>query len=291
MPECGIFFRFARNTSASFIAVSFALSLVLGTPQIMHGQSLGDVVITNRYANIRSGPGTKYRRIGRALRGERFTVTEIRPKWYRIIFQQKTGWVYAKLGRLERVSQQEVDRLVEDVQALDQRIDNVLEKLEDASSQLTEWVAKSSQQPESESTKPVRVLKPVAAPAWALIPGGPRLASGRKLTGAALLSATAGCLAMGLYYHDQYKEHLSAYRDLDRANRPEEFDRLHDKARTRLRLSDGLFYAAAGLYLFNIVDHFFILPRFGSKLSVEIDKNNRPPESGQRINLSLSRSF
>lgn len=295
MSECGIFFRFTRNPTAILVAFGFILGLVLSYPQKIQAQLLGEVVVTNRYANIRSGPGTNYRRIGRALRGERFMVTETRPRWYRIIYNQRIGWVYADLVRLQRVSQQEADRLVEEVQTLGKRIDSVLEKLDDASNQLTEWVEKTSpaQPGEVEAEREVRqasMRKPIPA-GWALVPGGPRLASGDKLTGGALLGATAGCLALGLYYYDQHKDYMKDYRRLTRSSRPEAFDRLHDKAQNRLKLSDGLLYAAAGLYLFNLVDHFYILPRFGSALKVQIENTDQAPDCGERIHLSLSRSF
>jgi hypothetical protein len=295
MSECGIFFRFTRNSTAILVAFGFVLGLALSYPQKIQAQSLGEVVITNRYANIRSGPGTNYRRIGRSMRGERFMVTEIRPKWYRIIYNQRSGWVYADLVRLQQASQQEADRLVEEVQTLGKRIDGVLEKLGDASNQLTEWVEKTSPARPGEAeaerkTRQASMRKPISA-GWALVPGGPRLASGEKLTGGALLGATAGCLALGLYYYEQHKDYMMDYRRLTPTSQPEEFDRLHDKAQNRLKLSDSLLYAAAGLYLFNIVDHFYILPRFGSALTVEIENTDQAPDCGERIHLSLSRSF
>ncbi len=298
MLECGIFFRLARNPAALLAVSSLVFGLILSSPQKIQAQSSGEVVITNNYANIRSGPGINYRRIGRAMRGERFPVTEIRPKWYRIIFRQRPGWVFGELARLEQVSSQETDRLVEEVQILGKRIDRVLEKLDDASSQLIEKVEKTSpaklEKAEKVSTpkKPRRTImrKPVPA-AWALVPGGSRIISGQKIRGGSMLAATVGCFGLGLYYHDQYKTYLEDYRNLSRSNQPEEFDRLYDKTQNRLKRSDGLFYAAAGLFLFNIVDHFFIMPRFGPVLNVEIENTDRAPDRGQRIHLSLSRSF
>ena len=55
MSECGIFFRFTRNSTAILVAFGFVLGLVLSYPPKIQAQSLGEVVITNRYANIRSG--------------------------------------------------------------------------------------------------------------------------------------------------------------------------------------------------------------------------------------------
>jgi Bacterial SH3 domain len=295
MSACGIIFRFTRISSTVLIASSLIIGLLLSFPQIIQAQSLGEVVVTNRYANIRSGPSTKYRRIGRAANGERFTVTEIRAKWYRIAYQQRSGWIYGKLVRLEQVSPQEVDHLVEEVQVLSERIDRVVDKLDDAGSRLTEWMEKNSPplpgetESKKDSKRTSRVM-PVKL-AWALIPGGPRLACGDKHIGWSMLAATTGSLALGLYYHNQYNDYMTDYRNLTRSDHPGEFDSVYGKARNSLRLSDGLFYAAAGLYLLNIVDYYFILPRTGALLAVEIDKSDQRTDKGQRINLSLSKSF
>ncbi|MBN2290124.1 MAG: SH3 domain-containing protein [Candidatus Glassbacteria bacterium] len=250
-------------------------------------------MITNRYANIRSGPGTKFRRIGRAMKGERFPVAEVRPKWYRITYRQQAGWVYAELCRLEQVSSQEVESLVDEVQVLGRRVDQVMDKLDEASSRMTrlaeEKAAAESGRPGTARGK--AVMRPPVHAAWALVPGGARLVSGQKLSGTAMLAATGGCLALGLYYHSQYSGYMTDYRELPRSAQPGEFNRLYDKAQSSLKLSDGLLYTTAGLYLLNIVDHYFILPRTGSSLRVEVDKPDRTPESGERIHLSLSRPF
>ncbi|GAI43572.1 unnamed protein product, partial [marine sediment metagenome] len=214
MSRCGIFFLFAHYPGLRFAALGFVLCLfALAQPQAVSAQSLGEVVITNSYANIRSGPGTSYRNIGKVYRSERFPALEKRGKWYRITYKNQNAWVYGPLVRLEKVSAQEVDRLVEEIEVVDARIDRLQEKIDEANSQLARLLG----QPESGETERdkkkgpsvgpkkdegilliPRVRKPIPV-AWALIPGGPRLMAGDKLKGRALLGATAGSLALGIY--------------------------------------------------------------------------------------------
>lgn len=57
---------------------------------------LGKVVNCNHSVNVRSGPGTKYKKIGTAPKGAVYTVTGKKGSWYRIIYKGSTGYIYAR---------------------------------------------------------------------------------------------------------------------------------------------------------------------------------------------------
>ncbi|MFQ5675569.1 MAG: PorV/PorQ family protein [bacterium] len=55
------------------------------------------IVVTARLLNVRTGPGTKYRKIGQVKRGEKFDAFERRGNWRKIrINQRQMGWVHIK---------------------------------------------------------------------------------------------------------------------------------------------------------------------------------------------------
>ncbi|HUU28868.1 MAG TPA: SH3 domain-containing protein [archaeon] len=296
MPSGGINFLIIQAKRLIFLIVSLCILSTLA--QSLQAQIVGEVVIANRYANIRSGPGTKYVRLGRANRGERFSVTEIRPEWYQIMYRGRAGWVFGKLVRFEQKmpTQDEISRVSAEIQNLNNRIDKMLEKINAANTLLTEKYAPISQEkkgaagrksPLDKDKESMRVGggRPVSM-AWAFVPGGARLVSGHKLKGWGLLAGTVGCLAAGAFYNADYRDYMKQYRALTQDAQPEQFSDLHDKAQSRLRLANGFFYAAAGLYAVNILDYFFFLPRTGIALELKTT-----PQSGQKINLSMSCSF
>jgi len=298
MLGSGIYFPF--NWFRRFVpAIIACLWMLSGWTPPARAQIIGEVVITNRFANIRSGPGTKYARLGKAYRGERFPVMDIIPQWYQIMYNDRVGWVYSKLVRFEQSmpTQEEIERVSEEISILSKRIDNVLEKLSRANELLSRKLSSGeSEAPQGTTGKPDEEVElekedriareaPVA-PAWAFVPGGARLAAGHKLKGWGLLAATLGCLGAGVYYHGEYQDYQDRYRALTSEDPPQEFERLHDKADRQLKLSDSFFYAAAGLYAFNVLDYFLFLPR--SPLGIQVETT---PSNGQKINLSMSCSF
>ncbi|MEA2063736.1 MAG: SH3 domain-containing protein, partial [Gemmatimonadota bacterium] len=137
MSRCGILFRFTSCPVSRFALSCLVLFLfTLARPQASPAQGLGEVVITNSYANIRSGPGTSYRKVGKANRTERFPAMEKRGKWYRIMYKDQIAWVFGPLVHLEQVSPQEAGRITEEVELVDARIDRLLERIDQANTQL-----------------------------------------------------------------------------------------------------------------------------------------------------------
>ena len=64
-------------------------------------QSAGKVVITNQRWNIRSGPGTEYKRLGTEGEGTEFEYTgETNGKWWGIIYKGQKAWIYKDCGKL-----------------------------------------------------------------------------------------------------------------------------------------------------------------------------------------------
>jgi hypothetical protein len=300
MSQGGINFRFSRVKWSSLIMISILLS---GIPaQSLPAQINGEVVIANRYANIRSGPGIKYARLGKALRGDRFPVTDIRPKWYEITYKNRNAWVYSPLVRFEEKvevpTQQEIDQVTAEIEKMNGRVDSLLARINEAGVLISQRYAPlSGDKAQAGQEKGRRgsgikkemgknIVPEPAGPAWAFVPGGARLAAGYRIKGLGILAATAGCLAAGFVYHNQYLDYRSRYGSLPPDATPLEFCSLYDKADMKSHLSNGFFYAAAGMYALNILDYFFFLPHPGVSLKVD-----PVPQNGQKINLSLSCSF
>jgi len=64
-------------------------------------QTAGKVVITNQRWNIRSGPGTEYKRLGTEGEGTEFEYTgETNGKWWGIIYKGQKAWIYKDCGKL-----------------------------------------------------------------------------------------------------------------------------------------------------------------------------------------------
>jgi curli biogenesis system outer membrane secretion channel CsgG len=77
-------------------AASNNFSVPASTPSASPGQTVS--VIKNN-VNIRSGPGTNYRVIGKASKGEQLKILEIRGSWYHIEYPAGNGWIYKSLVR------------------------------------------------------------------------------------------------------------------------------------------------------------------------------------------------
>ncbi len=286
MSESGSYFRLMPFLMAIVLAVS-----VVQSPAVL-AQSGTVAVISNRFANIRSGPGTGYTRLGRVYRNERLPVTDIRAEWVAVTYKGRDAWIFGKLVSLETTGpgQAEIDRVELKVEDLNNRLDRLAAKIEQAS----ELVAGTYPAPPPPDTAVVAKVRPKrkrlaevrVSPAWIFIPGGPRLAAGDRLRGYGLLGLTAACAGAGYYYHDQYRGYQDDYRALDPSAAPGEFKTLFDKADNRRKVSDAMFYAVAGMYALNVLDYFVFLPRAMAGLAVETPE----PGSG-RINLSMSTGF
>lgn len=57
---------------------------------------MGKVVNCNYRVNVRSGPGTRYSKIGTAPKDSRYVVTGKSGSWYKIIFNGRIGYIYKK---------------------------------------------------------------------------------------------------------------------------------------------------------------------------------------------------
>lgn len=291
MPLCGINFRYGHSVAPIFFLV--LVSILLTPICSLQGQTGNDAVVTNRYANIRTGPGTRYTRIGRVSRGERFPVIDIRPQWYKILYKGGEGWIYSKLVRLEQSmpSRAEIDRVSGEISRLNRRLGSVLEKVNQTAERLSEKMKADSALAAVQMSSAVKKGKVSrgalqVSPAWIFVPGGPRLAAGDKFKGLSLVAATTGCLAASAYYHQQYRDCRDDYRALPEGSAPEQFDNLYDKSVRRRKISESFLYAAAGLYAVNVLDYFLFLPRSGISFKVQAS-----PASGQKIQLSMSRAF
>ena len=275
MPSCGINFRYSQGFRLFFFL--FLVSIILTPVDPLQAQAGKDVVVTNRFANIRTGPGTRYTRIGRVYRGERFAVIDTRPGWHKIM--------------QSRPSQMEIDKVGAEINRLNNRLDGMLEKLDEAAERLAERIEADNaqaavQEAAAEKKRGVSRSAPPVSPAWMFVPGGPRLAAGHKIKGLGLIAATAGCLATSVYYHGEYRDYRNEYRALPAGSPPEEFEDLHEKSVSRRRISESFLYAAAGLYAVNLLDYFLFLPRSGIGFQVKA-----APASGQKVQLSMSRAF
>lgn len=261
---------------------------------VTYAQTQGQAVITNSYANIRSGPGTGYKRLGRALEGERFPVTGTRAEWYRILYKGREAWVFARLARIEQSgpSAAEVQHLETQIADLNQRVDKVTGKLENVRQTLEAGIAEA-RLPDMEPQSPLkknkkekvdvpRELRQVGA-AWAFIPGASRMRQGQPVRGSLMFGLTAGCAAAGAWAWNSYNSLREDYRAIPTASPQDEFDRALSRAERRRDLAVGLLAGAAGLYAFNMVDHFLFLPQPNLALA--------PSGDGERVNLSLSCEF
>jgi hypothetical protein len=286
MSETGSYFR----TNVLILILVVLFSPVSG--DFLLAQSGSVAVVTNRYANIRSGPGTQYTRLGRVYAGNRFPVLSVQDDWVEISYSGRDAWIFATLVELEEAgpSQAEIDMVEIKVNDLNNRLEGLMQKLE----QVTEAVdQRMPEQPEVEpvvknKVTPMRKLPPAerVSPAWVFIPGGPRLAAGDRLRGYGLLGVTLACAGAGYYFYDQYKGYKDDYNALDSGASPDEFNALIDKANSRRRVSNAMIYAAAGMYALNVADYFYFLPRSMAGMQV-----NAAPAGGGKINLSLSREF
>ena len=287
MSESGSYFRL----------MPFLMAIVLTVFSVQNSVALAQngtvAVVSNRFANIRSGPGTGYTRLGRVYQNERLPVTDIRAEWVAVTYKGRDAWIFGKLVSLETAGpgQTEIDRVELKVEDLNNRLDRLAEKIERASEIVAGTYPAPPPPPDTAVVARVRPKRKKLAevrvsPAWIFIPGGPRLAAGDRLRGYGLLGLTAACAGAGYYYHDQYRGYQDDYRALDPSSSADEFKTLFDKADNRRNVSDAMFYAAAGMYALNVLDYFFFLPRAMSGLAVETPQ----PGSG-RINLSMSTGF
>ncbi|MCE5271513.1 SH3 domain-containing protein [bacterium] len=277
------------------LALALAATLCAFTPAVSFAQVQGQAVITNSYANLRSGPGTKFKRLGRALAGDRFPVTATRPGWFRIVYKGREAWLFAKLARLEQAgpSTAEVGHLETQIENLNQRVDQVSQKLDNVRQTLEAGIAEvrpeesaaTSMQQKKNGGQKFRVQRevPAVGAAWAFIPGASRMKVGQRWRGGLMLGLTAGCAASGLWARNSYNSLRDDYRALPAGSPQSEFDRLLSRSDDRRNLSVWLLAGTAGLYAFNVTDHFLFLPRPNLALS--------PGDTNGRIDLSLTCEF
>ena len=198
------------------------------------------------------------------------------------MYNDQIAWVYGKLARIDRVSNDEVQSLKRDIDILDTRVGEIMDKLDTAISQLEE----KQEQEKLEA----QIEKPVSA-YWAIIPGGHRFAHGDSYHGAALLGVTAASIGLGLYYHSDYNDKLNSYNSLGSGAASDEFNSLYDSAQRSLKLSDAFFYTAAGAFAFNVVDYLFLRHSQMNRIKVMQEKFAGPSGVSTRINLSLLKEF
>ncbi len=317
MPAEGSIFRSGSLRRTLWRLLALAALWQFG-PEPLLAQSSGQVTITNRYANLRSGPGTHYTRVGQALRGERFQCLGRQEGWHQIMYRGGPAWVFGELARLEPGSGaadggnlQEMGRRIED---LNRRMDRVLDKIDRTGSLLAEGYLPQGE-PGAGATSIAEMLAEPAAgrlsrdsipageaplaevspekvragkpnPAWLLVPGGARLAAGSPGRGWSMLALTAASAGAGYYFRREYDDLLTDYRALPPEAPTEEFTRRHDRADRKLRLADGCFYAAGGVFAFHLLDYFLLLP--DAPLALEV----RPsPGGGNTISLSMTCGF
>jgi SH3-like domain-containing protein len=96
-------------------------------PELASGRYL---VVTNRYANIREGPGLNYKMIGRAYQGDKLEKFIKRGKWYRVrLPDSKIGFIREDLvadpteESTDYSSSQEIEERIEPLQSGDQTIE------------------------------------------------------------------------------------------------------------------------------------------------------------------------
>ncbi len=275
--------------------LALAAALCAFTPAVSFAQVQGQAVITNSYANLRSGPGTKYKRLGRVLAGDRFPVTDTRPGWYRIIYKGREAWLFAKLARLEQAgpSAAEVEHLETQIEDLNQRVDQVSQKLDNVRQTLEAGIDEMRpEEPSAQSMtqkknggKKIKIQRdvPAVGAAWAFIPGASRMKVGQPMRGSLMLGLTAGCAAAGVWAWNSYNSLRDDYRALPAGTDQSEFDRLLSRSDDRRNLSVWLLAGAAGMYALNVTDHFLFLPRPNLALI--------PGGTNGRIDLSLTCEF
>ncbi|MFH1071467.1 MAG: SH3 domain-containing protein [Candidatus Glassbacteria bacterium] len=290
MHGCGSYFRIRGGTWA----IPFLVLSIVVLPDLLPAQASSEAVIANRFVNIRTGPGTRYTLIGRANQGERFQVTDMNPEWVEITYRGRSAWVFRKLVSLEQKmpSPLEADIVAREVRQLNQRIDSISVKLEQANRLIASKVAQEEARMAAEKQKKKTVSREEyfgsVTPAWIFVPGGPRIAVGRTYKGLSLAGLTAGFAAAGVYMQGRSRDYHDDYRALDQSAPDEEFQRLYQLSQDRRRLSRTFFFAAAGMFALNAADYFFLLPRTLSGLKVEA---SRGEAGGQRIHLSLNSKF
>ena len=129
MTAWSINFSFGKGLKLPYLTLWVFLFLLCA--RFLEARVIGEVVVINSYANIRTGPGTKYEKLGRVNKGERFQVMDTRPQWYEILYKGRGAWIYSGLVRFEKSmpTQAEIGQMVEGVSRFNQRVDKVLEKI------------------------------------------------------------------------------------------------------------------------------------------------------------------
>lgn len=282
MNASGINFRLSRQKFGRIFFPAFILFLLLPLNTPLFAQVQNEVVITNAFANLRQGPAISYKLVGKVNKGERFPYVETRNDWYRIMYNDQIAWVYAKLARIDKVSNDEVQSLKRDIEILDTRVGEIMDKLDTAISQLEK--EREKEKLEAQLEKPVSAY-------WVIIPGGHRFAHGDSYHGAALLGVTAASIGLGLYYHSDYNDKLSTYNSLGSTATADEFNTLYNSAQKSLKLSDAFFYTAAGAFAFNVVDYLLLRRSQMNRIRVMQEKFSGPAGVSTRINLSLVKEF
>ena len=144
MNASGINFRTCKQKTGRRFFPVFLFILLLPMNVQTFAQVQNEVVITNTFANIRQGPAISYKLVGKAYKDERFPYVETRNGWYRIMFNNQIAWVYAQLARVDKVSNEEVKSLKRDVDMLDQRVSQIMDKIDTAISQIKTGTGKKT---------------------------------------------------------------------------------------------------------------------------------------------------
>lgn len=77
----------------ALLAIPLALLLVA----FMTTTASAETLKTTASANMRSGPGTNYRKVGGTPKGTKVTVVERRGNWVKVKVGNKTGWIHKSL--------------------------------------------------------------------------------------------------------------------------------------------------------------------------------------------------
>jgi len=66
------------------------------------------VRVTSKYANVRSGASTSYKKIGKAHRGDGYDLIRTSGSWVKISFRGDSGWISKRLVDIEEDRRAEV---------------------------------------------------------------------------------------------------------------------------------------------------------------------------------------
>ena len=88
--------KFTYNGKTAYVSAKY-LSKVSSNTQNNNSTQISKKMIVNTSAlNVRSGAGTKYKKIGILKRGQKITITSISGSWAKFIYNNKTAYVSTK---------------------------------------------------------------------------------------------------------------------------------------------------------------------------------------------------